>query len=148
MRNARHRAREIALQILYRYDEDWLKKQVPTPVALAHEIQSHLKHFQVAAELWPFAARLAQGAIDHREEIDTAVTATSENWRLERMAPIDRNLIRMAVFELLIDRETPFQIVIDEAVELAKEFGAENSPAFVNGLLDALRKKSVPVAES
>ena len=81
------------------------------------------------------------GASARREEIDALIRAGSEHWRLERMAAIDRNVLRLALFELLDGPETPAAVILDEAVELAKEFGGEESGAFVNGVADGIRRR-------
>jgi N utilization substance protein B len=91
-----------------------------------------------------FAKELVCGAMAVREEIDARIAAHARNWRLDRMAAVDRNLLRLAVYEL-IRTDTPAQVVINEAVELAHDFGGERSPAFINGVLDAVaRAAAVP----
>ena len=93
-----------------------------------------------AQEAFVHARHLAEGAVAHLEEIDELIRLQAENWRIERMPPVDRNVLRLAVFELLYETDVPKLVVVDEAVELAKRFGAENSGRFVNGLLDGLLK--------
>jgi N utilization substance protein B len=83
-----------------------------------------------------FAVRLARGAVGKLAEIDGHLGGQADNWRLDRMAAVDRNILRLALYELLFDRETPPAVVIDEAVEVAKRFGSERSSKFVNGVLD------------
>lgn len=80
------------------------------------------------------------GTRAHHREIDRRITEAAENWRIERMAGVDRNIIRMGAFELLQQPETGARVILDEAVELAKRFGSEDSPKFVNGVLDQLLK--------
>lgn len=87
-----------------------------------------------------FAESLVHGVTKYRRWLDRAVASCSEHWRVERMAVVDRNVLRMAVFELVFDPDTPRAVVIDEAIEVAKRFGGEESGAFVNGLLDAVRR--------
>lgn len=89
-----------------------------------------------------YAARLAAGAEERAGEIDRLITAASEHWRPSRMATIDRLILRLAVFEMLHVPDVPAAVAIDEAVELARRFGGEQSTAFVNGVLDAIRKKA------
>ncbi len=84
---------------------------------------------------------LVRGAFDHRERIDELIRSQADNWRLERMPPVDRNILRLAVYEMLHERDTPKLVVLDEAIELAKKFGSEQSGRFVNGLLDGLLKQ-------
>ena len=87
------------------------------------------------------AERLARGASREREAIDEAIEAASQNWRLERLAAVDRNLLRLAAYELMHEPRVPTAVVIDEAVEIAKRFGAEQSASFVNGVLDAVARE-------
>jgi N utilization substance protein B len=83
-----------------------------------------------------FALALVRGVISHLPEIDAQVAQQAEHWRLERMAAVDRNILRLALYELMFTPDTPPAVVIDEAVELAKRYGSEHSGPFVNGLLD------------
>lgn len=85
-----------------------------------------------------FARQLASGAWARRGEIDQKINSTAQHWSLSRMTPVDRNILRLGVYELLSDTGTPGQIVINEAIELAKRFGDADSPAFVNGVLDGV----------
>jgi len=87
------------------------------------------------------AERLARGAQGQVERIDREITAVSKNWRFDRIAAVDRNIIRIGVFELVNDAETPSAVVIDEAVEMARRFGEADSTAFVNGVLDAIMRR-------
>jgi N utilization substance protein B len=88
-----------------------------------------------------FAERLVRGVAAERELLDSMIVKGSEHWRLERLATVDRNVIRLALFELLWETGTPPVVVLDEAIELAKAYGGEESGAFVNGILDGLRKR-------
>lgn len=88
-----------------------------------------------------FRERLVRGVIDRREELDRLIVAAAAHWRLERMAVVDRNVLRLAVFEMLADAETPSAVVIDEAVEIAKKYGGSESGSFINGILDAIRRR-------
>jgi N utilization substance protein B len=88
-----------------------------------------------------YAQSLVQGTVDGLTKIDELIRSQADNWRLERMPAVDRNILRLAVFEMLHDRETPKLVVVDEAIELAKRFGSEQSGRFVNGLLDGLLKQ-------
>lgn len=92
-------------------------------------------------DAFAFAQALVQGTLAHREEIDGLIRGQADNWRLERMPAVDRNILRLAVFEMLHHPETPKLVVVDEAIELAKKFGSEQSSRFVNGLLDGLLKQ-------
>ncbi len=95
-------------------------------------------------EVRRFAQALARGAWQHRDELDERLSRASEHWSLSRMTPVDRNILRLGLYELLYHPDTPPQVVLNEAVELAKRFGDANSPAFVNGVLDALRRSLEP----
>jgi transcription antitermination factor NusB len=88
-----------------------------------------------------YAQTLVRGTVDHREEIDSMIRGQADNWRLERMPAVDRNILRLAIYEMLYERDTPKLVVVDEAIELAKKFGSEQSGRFVNGLLDGLLKQ-------
>jgi len=87
-----------------------------------------------------FSWQLFSGTMEHREQIDAAITAVAKNWTLKRMAATDRNLLRLGCFELQ-HFDTPATVVINEAIDLAKKFGAENSSSFVNGILDQLKTR-------
>jgi len=127
--SGRRLAREIAIQLLYECDLN-PERMTENPTEY---IQRHLT--AEPAGLSEFALELVLGVRSHRDELDEVILACAENWTITRMAPTDRNVIRLATFELT-QTSTPGQVVIDEAVELAKRFGAKDSPAFVNGVLD------------
>ena len=88
-----------------------------------------------------FARQLVNGTIDHVEKIDDLIGRHAENWRLDRMAVVDRNILRLATYEFLYDAETAKTIVINEAIEIARRFSAQESPQFINGILDSIRKE-------
>ena len=92
-------------------------------------------------EAFRYAQELVRGTEDHRGEIDAMIRAQADNWRLERMPAVDRNILRLAVYEMLFEKDIPKLVVLDEAIELAKKFGSEQSGRFVNGLLDGLLKQ-------
>jgi transcription antitermination factor NusB len=92
-------------------------------------------------EAFLYAQALVRGTLDHREEIDGLIRGQADNWRLERMPAVDRNILRLAVYEMLFETDIPKLVVVDEAIELAKKFGSEQSGRFVNGLLDGLLKQ-------
>jgi transcription antitermination protein NusB len=87
-----------------------------------------------------YAQTIVQGVADHLDELDELIRSQADNWRLERMPAVDRNILRLAVFEMLYEQDIPKLVVVDEAIELAKKFGSEQSSRFVNGLLDGLLK--------
>lgn len=88
-----------------------------------------------------FAEDLVRGVARERLFLDNVVAGSAENWRIERMAVVDRNVLRMAVYEMVFDPEVPPVVAIDEAIEVARKFGSEESGAFINGILDAVRKR-------
>jgi N utilization substance protein B len=92
-------------------------------------------------EAFQYAQVLVRGSVEHLEKIDELIRSQADNWRLERMPPVDRNILRLAIYEMLFEKETPKLVVLDEAIELAKKFGSEQSGRFVNGLLDGLLKQ-------
>lgn len=128
----RRRSREFALQVLFQLD------LAASPVDAV--LESFWTDREADEEVRLFTERIVQGVIDDREEIDRRIEETSEHWRLKRMAVVDRNVLRVAVFELQAG-ETPAAVVIDEAIEVAKRFGNEGSGGFINGVLDRLRKR-------
>lgn len=85
-----------------------------------------------------FASRLIQGVIQNQEEMDTLISRYAPEWPLDQMAVIDRNILRIAIFEFLIEGETPVKVAINEAVELAKTYGSDSAPRFINGVLGTL----------
>lgn len=128
----RHRAREYALQMLYQAETS------ATPID--EVVAQFFTDREVPEEVRSFAQHLAEGTLAARERIDALLGRNLEHWRLERLAIVDRNVLRLAVYELLYEPETPPIVVIDEAIEVAKRFGGDESGQFVNGILDALRK--------
>ncbi len=125
----RRRARETALQALYQLD---INPDMP-PVALVEFLDSELNDPQLRA----FAGQIVKGVTTRQNDLDERIQSHSDNWSLDRMAGTDRNIIRLATWELLYS-DVPFRVILDEAVELAKTFGDARSPDFVNGVLDAL----------
>ena len=132
---ARHRAREVALQILYRYDMAKQSNGTPTPegAELAKDLSRHFDHFQVTPDLREFAAQLVAGTLQTRAELDQLIESSVSNWKLNRLGFVDRSLLRMSAYEMKSFPETHVSIIIDEAIELGKQFGNEDTPAFVNG---------------
>ena len=133
---SRHRSREQALQILYLCDmrQGAVEESLD---AFYHSLGSG--DDEPAPVPDPFTDQLVRGAFEQRDEIDRVIQAHSENWRLDRMPVVDRNILRLAVYELM-RQKTPHAVVIDEALELARRFSNEESVAFVNGVLDAVRR--------
>jgi transcription antitermination protein NusB len=133
----RTKARECAFQILYQ----WQISGEP----MEQVLEGFWRIRSGTAQMRAMAERLALGAQGRVERLDQAIAASAANWRLDRIAPVDRTILRLGTYELMAERGTPFAVVLDEAVELAKRFGEADSPAFVNGVLDAIRQRlSVP----
>ncbi|MBI5559675.1 MAG: transcription antitermination factor NusB [Deltaproteobacteria bacterium] len=130
--NIRTKAREAALQALYQMD-------MANGTVLVC-ISSVCEGLDLTPEAREYGEALFFGAVDRREEINRVIEGYSKNWTVERMPVIDRNVLRIAVYELLYCPGVPYRVVIDEAVELAKRFGSGDSGAFVNGILDSLAK--------
>ncbi|MBI3668125.1 MAG: transcription antitermination factor NusB [Acidobacteria bacterium] len=137
---SRHESRERALQMLFLWDQT---RQPPEKVIAG--FWGDLLSGEVPGEELPvrpvdeFANRLLCGAVDRVAEADALISAHAEHWRLERMSAVDRNILRLAVYELL-ERQTPPPVVIDEALEIARRFSGDESVQFINGVLDAVRK--------
>jgi len=155
-------AREMAIQMLYQSDlggsplphifntfdlSEYLAREAASeekkralPILEERE-EDFTQRKKRVNEAFEYAQMLVRGTVDNRERIDDLIRGQADNWRLERMPPVDRNILRLAVFEMLHERDTPKLVVLDEAIELAKKFGSEQSGRFVNGLLDGLLKQ-------
>jgi transcription antitermination protein NusB len=156
----RRTAREMAIQMLYQSDlggsalphiiatfdlAEYLareaagpRKKGPLTAEEREEIDRARKRVDEAFE---YAQTLVRGALDNQEKIDDLIRSQADNWRLERMPAVDRNILRLAIYEMMFEKDTPKLVVLDEAIELAKKFGSEQSGRFVNGLLDGLLKQ-------
>ncbi len=135
----RRRAREAALQFLFQ--DDFLDRGRSTnAAALDERFDAFSLLYQVNKKARPYARTLIGGIFEKLEEIDGAIGVHATNWRLERIAATDRNLLRVAIFELFFRDDVPAQVAINEAVEIAKRFGTQESPAFINGVLDAVQQ--------
>jgi N utilization substance protein B len=130
----RSRGREVALQLLFQLDHN----PGVDRAAIERFARNRLRH----AELVTFCLALYDGVVAHLENIDARLTAAAENWRLARMTTVDRNVLRMGALEVLHAPETPDPVALDEAIELARRYGSADSPAFVNGVLDRLRREA------
>jgi transcription antitermination protein NusB len=137
-KDPRHRAREMALQILYHWE---VGRADVTSAANTFFTLQWPDVDPPDPELRAFAASLARDTVQRIGEIDPLIAETTERWRPERMALLDRLILRMAICELLRDPGTPPAVVINEALELARTFTTEESVKFINGMLDAIRKK-------
>ena len=129
----RTKARECAFQILYQWQISG------EPMSAVLEGFWRVRSGTPAAKA--MAERLSLGAQARAVELDGQIAEAATHWRLDRIAPVDRTILRLGAYELAHEKQTPAAVVLDEAVELAKRFGEEDSPAFVNGVLDAIRKR-------
>lgn len=135
--HGRRHAREAALQMLYQSEvgRAGASESINTywPAREADE--------QLDEPLREFANSLVRGALARRDEIDALLTRHTQNWRIERMTVIDRLVLRLGVYEMLAEAETPSKVIINEAIELARSYSGEEAVGFVNGVLDAVRKE-------
>ena len=134
----RSRAREVALQLLFQHD---LNHRIDR-AALERFVRERLRN----EALESFCLALYDGVVANRSDIDRRLSEAAENWRLVRMAAVDRNVLRLGAYELLHAPETPPNVALDEAIELARRYGSADSPAFVNGVLDRLRQPPSAIA--
>ena len=164
MAGKRHTAREMAVQMLYQQDMGGAQlPQVFQAFDLAEFVSREMqaggkgkgpkgdrgerekadaeKAQRRVREAFEHARVLVEGTDRHREEIDALIRSQADNWRLERMPVVDRNILRLAIFEMLHEPEVPKLVVLDEAIELAKRYGSDQSSRFINGLLDGLLKQ-------
>lgn len=134
----RHLARSIAMQTLYQWDMKQLgKEDVP------HLIIQNMATFGPGLDDHGFSESLVDGVIDHMADIDAYITKYAPEWPLEKITYVDRNILRVGVYELCLDEQIPSKVAINEAIELAKTFGGESSGKFVNGVLGAIYKDMV-----
>ena len=134
----RRKSREAALQFLYQ--NDFVKvTDTGDDLELIETFHLFCSLYQVNKKARPYALELIQGVLARIEKIDEMISLAGSQWRLSRIAPTDRNLLRIAVFEMILMENVPPQVAINEAVEIAKRFAGEESPRFINGVLDAVK---------
>jgi N utilization substance protein B len=133
---SRRKSREFAMQMLYQWE---ICRYTPAQVEA-----TFFSNYRADSEVEAFARDLFEGTVTNIEELDRRVREQAANWRLERMAAVDRNILRVALYELLHHPETPAAAVINEALELARRFSGQGSVEFVNGVLDGIRKSLGP----
>ncbi len=159
----RRRAREMAVQMLYQlevgraerdeifgsFDLDDYLRETESPPADDDESPPHVTpNLRAEGEAaFGYATKLVEGVLGNSDEINDRIRFHAENWRLERMPTIDRNILRVAIYEMLHGAGVPKVVIVDEAIELAKKFGAENSSRFINGLLDGVLKAAREAAK-
>lgn len=133
----RRKAREAALQFLFQEDfklEDGHKSE-----NLEERFGNFCILYQVNRQARPYAFTLLQGLVEERSQVDELIGKAASNWRLSRLAATDRNILRLAAYEMIMENDIPDQVAINEAVEIAKRFGSDDSPSFINGVLDAVK---------
>jgi N utilization substance protein B len=138
----RHQSRQVALQVLYAVDLTQ-KSSAAEPATPEDVFTAVAANFDLPEGARAFAKELVAGVTQHRDALDARIAEHAKNWRLSRMAAVDRNVLRLASYELE-HGDTPATIVLDEAIELARRFGDDPSPAFVNGVLDAVARALRP----
>ena len=131
---SRRKARECALQMLFAADVAGTR-----PDGLARDFWSELADGEVDEDGREFATRLALGTLAHLEEVDERIKSRAEHWRIDRMATVDRNVLRLAVYEFLYEA-TPRTVAINEALEVARRFSTYEATQFINGILDAIKR--------
>ena len=129
----RRKAREVTLQVLYALDIQEMD--------LREALDLFWTNFDAPEEAHKFSWVLIEGTWNHRDEIDRLISDSSENWTIARMSRVDKSILRMAVYELLFCHDIPPKVTLNEAIDLGKVYGSENSGAFINGILDALYGK-------
>jgi len=141
MIGSRTRSREIALQVLYSVDH------LPTP--RLEDWEQTIEGTEGSEEIKAFALALTSGVLAERDEIDRLIEKAADNWELRRLAAVDRNVLRLAVHELISRDDIPAKVSINEAIELGKRFSTKQSGGFINGILDRIRRDSdLPVDDS
>ena len=137
----RRRAREAALQVLFAADPGSLDT-----TAIEATYAQIVREFSLPRRASERTRELVMGVVQNRKAIDERISAAVDHWRVERLARVDRNVLRIAAYELLFEPESPIEVVIHEAVEIARRFAADESGAFVNGVLDAIARERGPSA--
>jgi N utilization substance protein B len=135
----RRKSRELALQALYQGE------QAGQNGLLVFE--EFCAHFQVNKKSIPYAKKLLDGVQEKADVINQLISKYAENWRLERMSVIDRNILRLAVYEVHYQDDVPISVAINEAVEIAKRYSTDDSGPFINGILDSMAKEEASGAE-
>jgi N utilization substance protein B len=130
----RRKGRELALQALYQIE-------ITGDSSMA-AVDLFLQHFEGGAKAKEFARRLVSGVVSQRPELDRLIDQSTENWTLARLAKVEHELLRLAAYEVVFCPDIPVPVSLDEAVEIAKRFGSEDSAGFINGVLDQIAKSS------
>ncbi|HID70901.1 MAG TPA: transcription antitermination factor NusB [Desulfobacterales bacterium] len=133
----RRKSREAVLQFLFQ--DDFKGFEVGSETQLEQRFADFCSLYDVQRKARPYAVELLEGVYRERSEIDAAISSHASNWRLERIDVTDRNILRIAVYEMFHKSDVPPEVAINEAVEIAKRFCGDDSPSFVNGILDAIK---------
>ena len=128
---SRRKSRELAMQALFDMDMTCRND--------GEKFEIFCSNFKPSQKALPFFQKLAYGVNENREKIDELIERFSSNWKISRISCVDRNIIRIAVFEMLYCQDIPSKVSINEAIEIGKKFGTEESGAFINGILDSIR---------
>jgi len=131
-------SREAALQFLYQ--DDFSVEADISPEGLEERYAQFCGIYQVNKKARSYAHELIQGVIENKKKLDERIEKAADNWRISRISATDRNLLRIAAFEMIIAEDVPSQVAINEAVEIAKRFCSDESPGFINGVLDSLKR--------
>lgn len=134
----RRKSRELALQFLFSHD---FQEHPGSREAVEAELELFTGIFDVSKKALPYGRQLILGIAAGVVEIDALLAEHSHNWRLERMSLVDRNILRIAVYEMMHVEDAPMQVVINEALEVAKRYSIDNSVPFINGILDAVQSR-------
>jgi len=132
----RRKSRELALQFFYGHD---FQARSCDEQAVAAEVEEFVLCFATGEKTLPYAKKIIAGLCLQVDEIDRLLVRHAHNWRIERMSVVDRNLLRIAAWEMLYNEDVPAQVAINEALEIAKRYSSSDSVAFINGILDALQ---------
>ncbi|MFH1288919.1 MAG: transcription antitermination factor NusB [bacterium] len=129
----RRKARELAVELLFMTDV--------VDENADDSVKNYLRSQKILSDVKEFALKLKDGVIQHKESLDEIISKTAKNWEISRMSIIDRSILRMATFEFLYLKEASVKVIINEAIEVAKEYSTEESGRFINGILDEIMKK-------
>jgi N utilization substance protein B len=124
----RRKSREFAIQILYQIEMNKSDAE--------HALQTFWENYHYPDDIKEFTNHLVKGTSEHRNQIDQMIVKTAKNWSFSRITPVDRNILREAIFEMFYCPDIPYKVTLNEAIELGKKFGSEKSGAFINGILD------------
>ncbi len=134
----RRKSREMALQFLFGHD---FQKHSFEPATVSDELERFCASFEAGQKVRPYTEQLLAGISQRLDEIDTILSDNSHNWRVERMSLVDRNILRIAIFEMCFSPKVPEKVAINEALEIARRFSMSDSLAFINGVLDSVQDR-------